>query len=152
MSAPEPLVFPVDLEGWHAFATERPDAAVTAVAEIDGRLVGAVPDMDAEAIGEVCGCINATGSDTRSFCAGPAHAMVEAAALVKAGIYKNVVVVAGGASAKLGLNATDHLFHHGISIDPNTSLMVVMGVLFIGIVASFIFPGKDDDEAEVEKA
>ena len=38
----------------------------------------------AKAIGEICGCVNATGSDTRSFCAGPAHAMVEAAALVQA--------------------------------------------------------------------
>ncbi|HHY28951.1 MAG TPA: glycine reductase, partial [Desulfitobacterium dehalogenans] len=63
----------------------------------------------AKAIGEVCGLVNATGSDTRSFCAGPAHAMVEAAALVQAGIYKHVVVVAGGSSAKLGLNAKDHV-------------------------------------------
>ncbi|MDR2908505.1 MAG: DUF5940 domain-containing protein [Oscillospiraceae bacterium] len=63
----------------------------------------------AKSIGEVCGCLNATGSDTRSFCAGPAHALVEASALVQAGIYKNVVVVAGGASAKLGLNAKDHV-------------------------------------------
>lgn len=63
----------------------------------------------AKAIGEICGCVNATGSDTRSFCAGPAHALVEAAALVQSGIYKNVVVLAGGASAKLGLNARDHV-------------------------------------------
>jgi len=63
----------------------------------------------AKSIGEICDCVNATGSDTRSFCAGPVHAMVEAAALVKSGIYKNVVVLAGGASAKLGLNARDHV-------------------------------------------
>ncbi|MCE5235757.1 MAG: glycine/sarcosine/betaine reductase complex component C subunit beta [Clostridiaceae bacterium] len=63
----------------------------------------------AKAIGEVCGLVNATGSDTRSFCAGPAHALVEAAALVQAGIYRHVVVLAGGASAKLGLNAKDHV-------------------------------------------
>lgn len=63
----------------------------------------------AKSIGEICGCINATGSDTRSFCAGPVHAMVEAAALVQSGVFKNVVVVAGGASAKLGLNAKDHV-------------------------------------------
>ena len=62
----------------------------------------------AKAIGEVCGCVNATGSDTRSFCAGPAHALVEASALVQAGIYRNVVVVAGGACAKLGMNGKDH--------------------------------------------
>jgi hypothetical protein len=63
----------------------------------------------AKSIGEICGCINATGSDTRSFCAGPAHALVEAAALAQSGIYKNVVVLAGGASAKLGMNSKDHV-------------------------------------------
>lgn len=63
----------------------------------------------AKAIGEICGCLNATGSDTRSFCAGPAHGIVEAAALVKAGIYKHVVVLGGGAVAKLGMNSRDHV-------------------------------------------
>ena len=63
----------------------------------------------AKAIGEVCGCVSATGSDTRSFCAGPAHGIINAAALVKSGIYKNVVVVGGGASAKLGMNSRDHV-------------------------------------------
>lgn len=63
----------------------------------------------AKAIGEFCGCINATGSDTRSFCAGPAHAIVEAAALAQSGIYKNVVVLAGGSSVKLGMNSKDHV-------------------------------------------
>ena len=63
----------------------------------------------AKAIGEVVGCLNATGSDTRSFCAAPAHALVKAAALVKAGVYRNVVVVAGGSCAKLGMNSKDHI-------------------------------------------
>jgi hypothetical protein len=63
----------------------------------------------AKSIGEICGCINATGSDTRSFCAGPAHSLVEAAALVQAGIYKNVVVLAGGCTAKLGMNSKEHV-------------------------------------------
>ncbi len=62
----------------------------------------------AKAIGEVCGCENATGSDVRSFCAAPAHALVMASSLVKAGTYKNVVVVAGGAVSKLGMNGRDH--------------------------------------------
>ena len=57
----------------------------------------------AKAIGEHAGCLKATGSDTRAL-AGPAHAMVLAAGLVKSGIFKNVVVVAGGATAKLGMN------------------------------------------------
>jgi hypothetical protein len=63
----------------------------------------------AKAIGEICGCVNATGSDTRGFCAAPAHALVNAAALAQAGVYKNVVVVAGGSCAKLGMNSKDHL-------------------------------------------
>lgn len=57
----------------------------------------------------MAGIQNATGSDTRGFCAGPTHALIHAAALVKAGIYKHVMVVAGGATAKLGMNAKDHV-------------------------------------------
>ena len=63
----------------------------------------------AKAIGEVCDCINATGSDTRGFCAAPVHAFVQAAGLVQSGIYKNVVVVAGGSCAKLGMNGKEHV-------------------------------------------
>lgn len=63
----------------------------------------------AKSIAEMAGLTNATGSDTRGFCAGPSHALINAAALVKAGVYKNVMVVAGGASAKLGMNAKDHV-------------------------------------------
>ena len=63
----------------------------------------------AKAIGEIAGCEKATGSDVRSFCAAPAHAMVNAAALVKAGVYENVAVVAGGSVAKLGMNGKDHV-------------------------------------------
>ncbi|TYP50890.1 glycine/sarcosine/betaine reductase complex component C subunit beta [Thermosediminibacter litoriperuensis] len=63
----------------------------------------------AKAIGEIAGCGNATGADMRGFCAGPTHALISAAALVNSGIYKNVVVVAGGATAKLGMNGRDHV-------------------------------------------
>jgi tellurite resistance protein TerC len=42
---------------------------------------------------------------------------------------KAVIVLLFFIAAKLGLNATDHLFHHGISIDPNTSLIIVLAVL-----------------------
>ncbi|WP_353893123.1 glycine/sarcosine/betaine reductase complex component C subunit beta [Proteinivorax hydrogeniformans] len=63
----------------------------------------------AKAIGEIAGCKNATGSDVRGFCAAPAHALLNAAALVKAGVFKNVAVVAGGATAKLGMNGKDHM-------------------------------------------
>jgi betaine reductase len=62
----------------------------------------------AKAIAEACGAVNATGSDLRGFCAAPTHALISAASLVKAGTYKNVVIVAGGATAKLGMNGKDH--------------------------------------------
>jgi len=63
----------------------------------------------AKAIAEAVGAVNATGSDLRGFCAAPVHALISAASLVKAGTYKNVVIVAGGATAKLGMNGKDHV-------------------------------------------
>ena len=61
---------------------------------------------------------------------------------------KAVVALLFFIAAKLGLNATDHLFHHGISIDPTTSLLVVMVVLAVGILASVIFPQKEAPQAD----
>lgn len=63
----------------------------------------------AKSIAEMSGCVNATGSDLRGFCAAPTHALINAASLVKAGTYENVVIVAGGATAKLGMNGKDHV-------------------------------------------
>jgi betaine reductase len=63
----------------------------------------------AKAIGEIAGLTNATGSDVRGFCAGPTHALLQAASLVKAGVFRNVAVVGGGATAKLGMNGKDHV-------------------------------------------
>ena len=63
----------------------------------------------AKAAAEIAGLPNATGSDTRGFCAGPSHALVEAAALVSSGAYKCVAVTAGGCTAKLGMNGKDHV-------------------------------------------
>ncbi len=63
----------------------------------------------AKAIGEAAECMNATGVDMRGFCAGPAHGMLAAAALVQSGIFQNVAVMAGGSSAKLGMNSRDHV-------------------------------------------
>ncbi len=63
----------------------------------------------AKSIAEAVGAVNATGSDLRGFCAAPTHALISAASLVQAGTYDNVVVVAGGATAKLGMNGKDHV-------------------------------------------
>ncbi len=63
----------------------------------------------AKSIAELAEANNATGSDTRGFCAAPTHALIQAAALVQSGVYKNVAIVAGGATAKLGMNGKDHV-------------------------------------------
>ncbi len=63
----------------------------------------------AKSIAEIAGCSSASGSDIRSFCAAPAHGIINAAGLVASGIYDNVAVVAGGSTAKLGMNAKDHV-------------------------------------------
>ncbi|CAB1246480.1 glycine/sarcosine/betaine reductase complex component C subunit beta [Clostridium sp. MT-14] len=63
----------------------------------------------AKACGEIAGIKGATGVDMRGFCAGPSHSIVAAAALVKSGVYKNVIVFAGGSTAKLGMNGKDHV-------------------------------------------
>lgn len=56
---------------------------------------------------------------------------------------KAVIALLFFIAGKLALNATNHIWHHGYSIDPNTSLAIVMGVLAIGIVASVLFPERE---------
>lgn len=63
---------------------------------------------------------------------------------------KAVIVLLFFIAVKLGLNATDHLWHHGYEISANVSLLVVLGVLALGIIISVLFPGKP--EAEEGKA
>lgn len=57
---------------------------------------------------------------------------------------KAVIVLLFFIAVKLGLNATDHIWHHGYSIAATTSLYVVLGVLAVGIVLSMLFPGKPE--------
>jgi glycine/sarcosine/betaine reductase complex component C subunit beta len=63
----------------------------------------------AKAIAEDAGCENASGSDTKAFCAGPMYAMVHGASLIHSGVAKKVAVVAGGSLAKLGMKFESHL-------------------------------------------
>ena len=65
----------------------------------------------AKAIAEDCGLVNASGADVKAFCSGPVHALIAAGALVAAGVYERVAVLAGGSPAKLGMKfrgAVDH--------------------------------------------
>jgi hypothetical protein len=63
----------------------------------------------AKAMAELSGCANCTGADIKAFCCGPIHSMVIAAGLVQAGIFRNVLVVGGGALGKLGMKFRGHL-------------------------------------------
>jgi betaine reductase len=63
----------------------------------------------AKSIAEHAGCINASGSDVKSFCCAPAHAMSVAAALVQSGIHKEVLVIGGGCLGKLGMKFAGNL-------------------------------------------
>jgi len=65
----------------------------------------------AKAVAEWAGCARATGSDVKAFCSGPMHALMVAGALVRSALYDDVVVVAGGSLAKLGMKFQGHVKH-----------------------------------------
>ena len=65
----------------------------------------------AKAVAEWAGCTRATGSDVKAFCCGPMHALMMAGALVRSGLYDDVVVLAGGSLAKLGMKFQGHVKH-----------------------------------------
>jgi hypothetical protein len=62
-----------------------------------------------KAVGEVAGCVNATGSDIKAFCSAPVHALIIAGAMVAAGLHDHVVVLGGGSQAKMGMKFRGHL-------------------------------------------
>lgn len=62
-----------------------------------------------KAVGEVVGCLNATGADVKAFCSAPVHALIMAGAMVAAGLYKYVLVFGGGSQAKMGMKFRAHL-------------------------------------------
>jgi hypothetical protein len=87
----------------------------------------------AKAIAEHAGCENASGSDTKAFCAGPLYAMVHGASLIQSGICRKVAVVAGGSLAKLGMKFESHLkANMPVLEDVLGSFAVVLGAPKIG--------------------
>ena len=90
----------------------------------------------AKAIGELSGCVKATGSDTKAFCCAPVHAMVIGAGLVSANVFPNVCVLAGGSFAKLGMKFHGHLRND----------MPILEDVIAGIA---IWITQDDDESPV---
>jgi betaine reductase len=63
----------------------------------------------AKAIAESAGVTAATGFDVKAFCASTLYAVFNAAALVQAGVFSRVAVVAGGSLAKLGMKYRAHV-------------------------------------------
>jgi betaine reductase len=63
----------------------------------------------AKTVAEAAGLAEASGADVKDFCAAPVPALVMAGALVAAGVFKRVAVVAGGSLAKLGMKFQGHL-------------------------------------------
>ncbi len=46
---------------------------------------------------------------------------------------------------KLALQASNHLFHWpGWELSANLSLMIILGTLAVGVIASLLFPEKED--------
>ena len=65
----------------------------------------------AKAVAEAAGLTQASGVDVKDFCAAPVPALVIAASLVTAGVFRRVAVVAGGSMPKLGMKFEGHLAH-----------------------------------------
>jgi len=52
---------------------------------------------------------------------------------------------------KLALQASNHIFHWpGWEISANLSLMIILGTLAVGVIASLLFPGAAEEETENE--
>ncbi len=62
-------------------------------------------------IASAAGLAESSGADVKNFCAAPIPALVIAASLVVAGVFEQVVVVAGGSQPKLGMKFEGHLRH-----------------------------------------
>lgn len=60
---------------------------------------------------------------------------------------KAVIALLFFIAAKLALAASLHLFGFGYDISPGASLIVVLLTLTAGVVASFLFPEKDDNKS-----
>jgi betaine reductase len=63
----------------------------------------------AKAIAEDAGLTRSSGFDVKAFCASTLYAVFNAAALIEAGVFSRVVVVAGGSLAKLGMKYRAHV-------------------------------------------
>jgi glycine/sarcosine/betaine reductase complex component C subunit beta len=83
-----------------------------------------------KSVAEAAGLVQASGCDVKAFCAGPVHALILAGALVEAGVYERVAVVAGGSVGKLGMKFEGMLDHkRPILEDMLAATAVVVGLV-----------------------
>lgn len=68
-----------------------------------------------KSIAAVAGLTESSGADVKNFCAAPIPALVIAASLVVAGVFEQIVVLAGGSQPKLGMKFEGHL-RHGLPV------------------------------------
>ncbi len=61
---------------------------------------------------------------------------------------KAVIVLLFFIAFKLVLSGINHIFHVGFEISPNMSLVIVLGVLAAGIIASLVLKKKDEEKDE----
>ncbi|MGH4020528.1 MAG: glycine/sarcosine/betaine reductase complex component C subunit beta [Pseudonocardiaceae bacterium] len=64
-----------------------------------------------KSIAAVAGLEASSGADVKDFCAAPIPALVIAASLVVSGVFRQVVVLAGGSLPKVGMKFEGHLRH-----------------------------------------
>ena len=66
---------------------------------------------------------------------------------------KAVIALLFFIAAKLALQSWNHAIGDtGIHLSPNVSLLIILGVLAVGVVASFLFPEKDDAEDQAKES
>lgn len=82
----------------------------------------------AKAMAERAGCTSATGSDLKAYCCSPIHALALAGSTLQSGLFEHVIVVGGGAMAKLGMKFRGHLKRRmPIMEDVVAAIAVVLG-------------------------
>lgn len=93
----------------HSIDPESIDYVITCAEEAVGDRYQRGGGNMAKAVAAAAGCVRASGCDLKDFCAAPIPALVMASSLVASGVFRRVVVVAGGSLPKLGMKFQGHL-------------------------------------------
>ncbi|MFN0091258.1 MAG: glycine/sarcosine/betaine reductase complex component C subunit beta [Acidimicrobiales bacterium] len=111
----------------HGIDPERVDFVISCGEEAVGDRYQRGGGGMAKAMAELAGCGRASGMDVKNFCAGPLDALVTAAALVRAGLHRIVMVVGGGSLAKLGMKS-EAMVNAGVPVLEDTLASIAVAV------------------------